>query len=74
MVYKRLVESLCQRGVRDVCGGQTKSSSVSESTELWTHRSLSVCIRTIMCGSYPAAGNHKIVLLDHAPARLDSST
>jgi hypothetical protein len=27
-----------------------------------------------MCGSYPAAGNNKIVLLDHTPARLNAST
>src|SRR5258708_36446878 len=75
MMYKRMVESLCQRRICDVCGGHTRSNPISESTEKWGHtKSLSVYVRTIMCGPYPTTGNHKIVLLDHTSARLNSST
>ena len=71
MVHKWLVESLCQRCIRDICGNVARSAKI---LEIGTRQSLSVCVLTIMCGSYAAACNHKIVLPDHAPARLNSST
>lgn len=74
VMYKGLVESLCQTGICDVCGRHTRVARSAKVPEMWTRQSLSVCVLTIMCGSYSAACNHKIVLPDHTPACFNSST
>jgi hypothetical protein len=76
MVHKRLIESLCERRISDICADNTHNivRSVKGPATKDILSWLPQPVRTIMCRTYPTSCNHKVVLLNHASACLNSST